>query len=116
MNFCLATVVFTTFVLATLIPFVVLINENGDLDVQKLVVIALYVSRLCSFFLALKSDQPLCEYTRAALFLLFPCTMFINHVRMILTGKTTVEMMQMSSMEHRESMLLGKFYSWWEFG
>jgi len=94
MNFCLATVVFTAFVLATLIPFVVLIiNGGGNLDVQKIVIIVL-----------------------AGLFSLFPCTMFINHVRMISTGLTTVEMMQMASMEHRENILLGKFYSWWEFG
>jgi len=92
MNFCLATIVFTTFVLASLIPFVAIRNGNGDVDIQEIVIIAM-----------------------AALFLLFPCIMLINHVRMILTGMTTVEMMQMSAMEHRESLLLGKFYSWWQF-
>ena len=42
--------------------------------------------------------------------------MLYMHVGMILTGMTTVEKMEKSSMEFRESMLLAKFYSWWEFG
>ena len=87
--------------------------ENGDLDVQKLVVLGLYVFILPYLF---QSNEPLCKYTRAALFSLFPCTMLVTHVRMILTGMTTVETMQMNSMEHRESILLAEFYHWWEFG
>ena len=43
-NFCQATVVFTPFVLATLTPFFVRETELEGLDVQKLVVIVLYVS------------------------------------------------------------------------
>lgn len=115
MNFCLATAVFTAFVLATLTPFVVRMDKIGDVDIQKIVIIALYVSSFHSS-LPFNSDQLLCEYTRSALFFIFTCTMFFNHVRMILTGMSTVEMMQMSSMEERENALLGKFYSWWEFG
>lgn len=69
-----------------------------------------------SFLRTFQSDQPLCAYTRAGLFSSFPCIMLVTHVRMILTGMTTVETMQMSSMEFRERRLLEKFYSWWEFG
>ena len=69
-----------------------------------------------SFLLTFQFNQPLCAYTRAALFSSFPCAMLYMHVGMILTGMTTVEKMDMSSMEFRESMLLAKFYSWWEFG
>ena len=69
-----------------------------------------------SFLLTFQSDHPLCAYTRAGLFSSFPGVMLFTHVRMILTGMTTVETMQMSSMEFREGILLAKFYSWWEFG
>ena len=69
-----------------------------------------------SFLLTFQSYQPLCAYARAGLFSSFPSTMLITHVRMILTGMTTVETLHMSAMEFQESRLLGKFYSWWEFG
>ncbi|KAF8816885.1 zf-DHHC-domain-containing protein [Phlegmacium glaucopus] len=95
-HFCQATVVFTSFVFATLLAFVIRINATngaGTLDPQELVIIAL-----------------------AGLFLIFTFTLVITHVQMILTGMTTVETLQMQTMQMREKRLLGKVYAWWEFG
>jgi hypothetical protein len=69
-----------------------------------------------SFLFTFQSDQPLHAYTRAGIFSLFPFVMLITHVRMILTGMSTVETMDMDWMETQESRRLHKFYSWWECG
>jgi hypothetical protein len=41
--------------------------------------------------------------------------MMITNVPMILSGTTTVEMMQRQGMKMQENELLQKFYSWWQF-
>ncbi|KAF8147669.1 DHHC palmitoyltransferase-domain-containing protein [Crassisporium funariophilum] len=98
LNFCQATVVFTSYVFATLLAFTVrrmnaLDGSAGDVDAQEIVIIAL-----------------------AALFMLFTSTLIMSHVNMILKGQTTVETMQIQTMKEREARSLAKAFGWWEFG
>ncbi|KAJ6554392.1 DHHC palmitoyltransferase-domain-containing protein, partial [Mycena capillaripes] len=83
LNFSLATLVFTLYTFSSLLAFNVngggLGGEDGDVDPQEVVVIAL-----------------------AALFALFTSTLGVAHTRLILLSQTTVESLSVQRMKERE--------------
>ncbi|KAF5329456.1 hypothetical protein D9619_009102 [Psilocybe cf. subviscida] len=93
-NFNQATVVFTAYVLATLITFTVKESNAtfmSDIDPQKIVLIGL-----------------------AGLFFIFTIMLLASHIGLILTAQTTVESMKIRSMKEREDHVLANVYNLWE--
>jgi len=79
---------FCVWTFSTLLGFVVLPRNQEDLDILKVVIIAL-----------------------SGLFGLFTCAMLVTHVRLILLNMTTVEQMSAQDMKEHESAMLSNQYS-----
>ncbi|CAA7262198.1 unnamed protein product [Cyclocybe aegerita] len=96
-NFCQATTVFTSYVFATQLAYVIIemnsTHNSANLNPQEIVLVAL-----------------------AALFFLFTSSLVTSHTHMILKGQTTVESMQIRSMKERGDHMLANALACWEFG
>ncbi|KIK66341.1 hypothetical protein GYMLUDRAFT_38150 [Collybiopsis luxurians FD-317 M1] len=92
LNFNLATAVFTSYTLATLVAYTVRSSNAGDdLDVQQIVIIAL-----------------------SGLFFIFTSTLFISHARLLMVSQTTVESLEVRAIKEREDAMLDQVFSVWE--
>jgi len=94
-NFCFATSIFTAFLFATVLPFVVkaLKSSNGLVGFDPRLIILLVL---------------------AGIFFLFTTLLCVNHVNIITHGQTTVESMNIRGMKDRDDYTLSRGYGWWE--
>ncbi|PPQ65457.1 hypothetical protein CVT24_010788 [Panaeolus cyanescens] len=96
LNFCQATVVFTSYTFATLLAYTIIgLNSPSirDANSQQIVIIAL-----------------------AGLFLLFTGALTVSHVMLILQGQTTVEAIPIRMMREREKKTLARGFKFYEWG
>jgi len=88
LQFVFWTCLFCAWTFSTLLGFVALLRNSEDLDIMKVVVIAL-----------------------SGLFGFFTFAMLVTHIRLILLNMTTVERMRVQDMKEHESAMLAEMYS-----
>jgi palmitoyltransferase len=94
LNFCFATSVFTTFVLSSVLFFIVNSRRIWDKDgIEPHFVILLAL---------------------AALFDIFTAALFVSHGRLITHGQTTVESMYVKAIQDKDDDALARGFAWWE--
>ncbi|KAJ3997730.1 zf-DHHC-domain-containing protein [Lentinula boryana] len=92
LNFNLATAIFTSYTLSTLIVYTVRAsNDNEDLDPQELIITAL-----------------------SGLFLIFTSSLFLSHTRLLALSLTTVESLHQQSIKDREDNMLAEVFGFCE--
>jgi len=94
-NFCFATSIFTAFLFATVLPFIVkaLKSSTGLVGFDPRLIVLLVL---------------------AGIFFLFTTLLCVNHVNIITHGQTTVESMNIRGMKDRDDYTLSRGYGWWE--
>jgi palmitoyltransferase len=91
LNFSFATSIFTAYIVASDLFFVIKASASSNLDPHLIVMLAL-----------------------AALFFLFTISLSVCHVRLITHGQTTVESMQIKDKQEQEEQILARGFGWWE--
>lgn len=99
---------FCVWTFSTLLGFVVLPRNREDLDILKVVVIALYVS-------GASTNGSQSHSSRSGFFGSFTFVMVGTHTRLILLNVTTVEQMKVRDMKEDESAMLAEKYSMFAF-
>jgi len=99
---------FCAWTFSTLLGFVLLPINRGDLDVPKIVIIVLYVKQSTT---KLDRWKLISVPLRSGFFGLFTFIMLATHIRLILLNMTTVERMRIQDMKEHESAMLADMYS-----
>lgn len=100
-NFNQAAAVFTAYTFATLLPYT--IRAQDDLDVQHVVILALYVQQTFGYD---ADANEFLAYVRSALFCVFTISLFLSHMRLLYLSETTVESMRDRSILDREEHVM----------